>query len=208
MDFKNIDITDFVRYILTGLNFIIFVILLPTFYFLPNLIKELMQGTSALTVLLLSIAIGYLLDMLKVYQFAPNFNRNKLKFRKQISDLLEIPIEYAGSYFSITSKIWDETSTYNFERRRAEWVLTLHTAAAFFISSFVWIFLIVNHYILNGFSKSLYAPMLIVIAIILLTIRLYRVALREIEKDDRDFLLIMNTNKKKIKDAWKFTEKK
>jgi len=208
MDFKSINFTDFVRYSLTGLNFILFVLLLPAIYFAPNLIKDLVSETSVLTILLFSIAIGYLMNMLKVYQFTPNFNKNKAKFRKQISDLLEIPVEHAGSYFSITSKMWDENSNYNLERRRAEWVLILQTAAALFISMFVWIFLVFNDYIQSGFSKSLYAPGLIIIATFLLTIRLYRVALREIVKHDREFLLIMSANKKKIKDAWKLTEKK
>ncbi|MBU2611962.1 MAG: hypothetical protein KJ606_13615, partial [Chloroflexi bacterium] len=195
------------RYSLTGLNFILFVLLLPAIYFAPNLIKDLVSETSVLTILLFSIAIGYLMDMLKVYQFAPNFNKNKAKFRKQISDLLEIPVEHAGSYFSITSKMWDENSTHNLERRRAEWVLILHTAAALFISLFVWICLVFNDYLQIGFSKSLYVPVLIIIATFLLTIRLYRVALREIAKDNREFLLIMSANKKKLKDAWRFSEK-
>jgi hypothetical protein len=208
VEIQNIDITDFVRYVLTGLNFILFVALLPTVYFAPNLISSLASGTSGLLILLFSIAIGYLFDMLKVYQFAPNFNKNKAEFRKQISDLLDIPIEHAGSYFSITSKLWDENSTYKFERRRAEWVLILHTAAAFFISAFVWIFFIVNNFLQSGFSKSLYVPVLIVIATFLLTRRLYRVGSKAIAKDDREFLLIMSANKKMIKDAWKLTDKK
>jgi len=208
MDFKDIDFTDFVRYSLTGVNFILFVLVLPAIYFVPNLIKDLVSETSVLTILLFSIAIGYLMDMLKIYQFMPNFKKTKAKFRNQISDLLDIPVEYAGSYFSITSKIWDENSTYNLERRRAEWVLIMHTAAALFISSFVWIFLVLNDYLQNGFSKSLYAPVLIIIVTFILTIRLYRVGSREISKNDREFLLIMSANKKKIKDAWKLTEKK
>jgi hypothetical protein len=208
MDFKNLNFTDFVRYSLTGLNFILFVILLPAIYFAPDLIKELVSETSVLVILLFSIAIGYLMDMLKIYQFAPNFNKNKAGFRKQISEILTIPIEDAGSYFSITSKMWDENSTYNFERRRAEWILILHTAAALFISLFVWVFLVINSYLENGFSNSLYLPALVALVTFLLTVRLYRVGMREIQKDDREFLLIMSANKKKIKEAWKLTEKK
>ena len=208
MDLKNINFTDFIRYSLTGLNFILFVVILPTIYFAPNLLRDLVSETSVLTILLFSIAIGYLMDMLKIYQFMPNFKKTKAKFRNQISDLLEIPLEHAGSYFSITSKMWDENSTYNLERRRAEWVLILHTAAALLISSLVWIFLVLNDYLQNGFSKSLYAPVLIIIGTFLLTIRLYRVGSREIAKNDREFLLIMSANRKKIKDAWKLTEKK
>ena len=207
MDFKNLDFTDFIRYGLAGLNFILFVILLPVIYFSASQTGNLLSQTSVLMMLLFSIAIGYLMDMLKVYQFAPNFNRNKSKFRKQISEILGIPVEHAGSYFSITSKMWDENSNYNFERRRAEWVLILHTAATLFISFFVWVILTVNNYLNKGFSSSLYLPTLIAVGIFLLTLRLYSVGAKEITKDDREFLLIMNANKKKIKDAWKFTEK-
>lgn len=59
MDFKNINFTDFVRYSLTGLNFILFVILLPAIYFESNLIKDIVSDTSVLTILLFSIVIGY-----------------------------------------------------------------------------------------------------------------------------------------------------
>ncbi len=208
MDFKNLNFTDFVRYSLTGLNFILFVILLPAIYFAPDLIKGLVSETSVLTILLFSIAIGYLMDMLKIYQFAPNFNKNKADFRRQISEVLEIPLEQAGSYFSITSRLWDANSTYNFERRRAEWMLILNTAAALFISLFVWMFLAIDSYFKNGFSNNLYLPIVIAMAAFLLTARLYRVGAREIRKDDRELLLIMSANKKKIKDAWKLTETK
>lgn len=208
MDFKNINFTDFVRYSLTGLNFILFVILLPAIYFESNLIKDIASDTSVLTILLFSIAIGYLMDMLKVYQFTPNFRKNTAKFHKKIAGLLEVPVEQAGSYFSITSKLWDENTSYSLERHRAEWVLILHTAVILFVSIFVWVFLVINNYITNGFSISLYIPPLIIVATFLLSIRLYRVGLREIEKDDQEFFLIINANKKKIKDAWKLTEKK
>lgn len=208
VDFKNLNFTDFVRYILTGLNFILFVILFPMLYFAPGLIKELVSEASVLTILLFSMAVGYLMDMLKLYHFAPGFNKNKAAFRRQVSEILEIPIEQAGSYFSITSRMWDQSSPYNFERRRAEWMLILHTAAALFASLLVWIFLVITFYLREGFSSSLYVPVLIVVATFLLTIRLYRIGMQEVRKHDLEFLLIMNANKKKLKDVWKLTEKK
>jgi hypothetical protein len=92
MDFKNLNFTDFVRYSLTGLNFILFVILLPAIYFAPGLIKDLVSETSVLTILLFSIAIGFLMDMLKVYQFAPKYSRNKIAFRKKSRRYWESPL--------------------------------------------------------------------------------------------------------------------
>jgi hypothetical protein len=83
----------------------------------------------------------------------------------------------------------------------------MHTAAALFISQFVWLFLAINNYLKSGFSDRLYLPALIIAATFLLTTRLYRVGARAIAKDDQEFLLIMNTNKKKIREAWKLTEK-
>ncbi len=208
MDFKNLNFTDFVRYSLTGLNFILFVILSPAMYFAPDLIKGLVSETSVLTILLFSIAIGYLMDMLKIYQFIPRFTKNKIAFRKQIAEALDIPFEQAGSYFSATSALWDESNNYHFERRRAEQVLVLHTAAALFMSCFVWIFLVINSYLKSGFSNNLYVPILIIAVTLLLTARLYRVGMREIKKDDQVLLLVICANKKKIKDAWKLMEPK
>lgn len=206
MDLKNINFTDFVRYFLTGLNFILFVLILPTIYLAPDLVLALVSDASIITVLLLSLAIGYLMDMLKLYQFAPNFNTNKVKFRRQIAEILEVSIEEAGSYFSITSKLWDQYSTYSFERRRAEWMLILHTAAALFISMVEWILIFLLSFFQNGFTDKLYIPITVIVVTLLLVVRLYRVGFKEIAKDDREFLLIMQTNKKKIKNAWEFKE--
>ncbi len=208
MDFKNLNFTDFVRYSLAGLNFILFVLLLPAIYFVPGSLKDLVSETSVLTILLFSLAIGYLMDMLKIYQFIPKFNKNKIAFRKQIAEALDIPVEQAGSYFSVTSAWWDENNNSHFERRRAEQVLVLHTAAALFLSCFVWIFFAVHSYIASGFSDGLYLPVSITIATLLLTVRLYRVGMREIKKDDQILLLVICANKKKIKEAWKLVEKK
>ncbi len=208
MDFKNLNFTDFVRYSLTGLNFILFVILLPAIYFAPDLIKGLVSETSVLTILLFSIAIGYLMDMLQVYHFAPGFDKNTEAFQKHISEILEIPREQALSYFSITSRIWDAGSTYSFERRRAEWMLILHTAAALFISLLIWGLLAINSYLRNGFSNSLYLPVVIAVITLLATVRLYRIGMKELKKHDLEIFLVMSTNKKKIKDAWKLTQAK
>ncbi|MBN2117818.1 MAG: hypothetical protein JW730_14680 [Anaerolineales bacterium] len=207
MDLKNLNFTDFVRYSLTGLNFILFVILLPVIYFMPGSLRDLVSETSVLVILLFSIAIGYLMDMLQVYQFALNFRKNKAVFWQQVAETLEIPVEQARSYFSITSVIWDENSAYDFGRRRAEWVLIFHTAAALFISLFVWIFLVVSSYLKNGFSDSLYLPICVALVTFLLTIRLYQVGVKEVNKHNQEFLLVMSANKKKIKEAWKLTEK-
>ena len=40
MDLKNINFTDFIRYSLTGLNFILFVVLLPVIYIYPGQIQS------------------------------------------------------------------------------------------------------------------------------------------------------------------------
>ncbi len=208
MDFKNLNFTDFVRYSLTGLNFILFVVLLPAIYVAPGLIKDLISEASVLTILLFSIAVGYLLDMLQIYQLAPNFRRNKNKFWEQVSETLEVPLEEAGSYFSITSVMWDENSNYNFGRRRAEWMLIFHTAASLLVSLVVWASLILFSYLKSGFSNSLYVPVFVALVTFLLTIRLYRVGMKDVKKHNQEFLLVMRANKKKIKEAWKLTEKK
>ncbi|RLC84152.1 MAG: hypothetical protein DRJ03_15050 [Chloroflexi bacterium] len=71
MDFKNVSLSEFVRYILTGFNFLLFVVALPTLYLQPDCVKDLLSDVSFLTISLLSVSVGYLLDTLKVYQFAP-----------------------------------------------------------------------------------------------------------------------------------------
>jgi len=86
--------------------------------------------------------------------------------------------------------------------------LIFHTAVALFISLFVWVFLIIDSYLKGGFSNSLYLPAFVVLITLLLTVRLYRVGIKEVRRHNQEFLLVMRANKKKIKEAWKLAEKK
>ena len=204
MDLKNINLSDFVRYILSGFNFIVFIIVLPSIYFSPSLLIDLLSGNSVLALFLGSISVGYLMDILKVYQLAPRFQKNKTKFRTAIAQILDVSVEDAARYVSITSKLWSEHSSYNLDQRRAEWVLTLHTAVTFSISVFIWGFAAVYEYINSeNFSSSLILPIAIAFISLILSIRLFRIGRREIQKSDQEFFLILNSNKKKILNAWK-----
>jgi hypothetical protein len=203
MDLKNLNLTEFIRYILTGFNFIFFVMVLPSFYVQPALIKDLVSETSFLTILLLSIAIGYLLDILKIYQFTPRFEANKKRFMDAIATTLDIPREQAASYFSLTSNLWHKYGVYDLERRRSEWVLAMQTAITLIISTLVWAGLSLFYWFQSQNMVSAAIPICGALLSLLLAIRLLRIANREREKSDQNFILILNKNKATILESWK-----
>lgn len=202
MDFDKLSLSEFVRYILTGFNFLLFVIALPFLYLQPSMMKDLLSETSLLTVSLLSVSIGYLMDILKVYQFTPKFNAKKTQFRKEIAEILDIPQEQVSSYFSLVSKLWGKYSPYSLERRRSEWVLTLHTAVTLIVSIAVWCIVMVYEYLRAGITLRLSIPILAVIFSILCLARLFKIANREREKSNQDFVIIIKRNKAKILESW------
>jgi hypothetical protein len=127
MEFKNLEISEFIRYILTGFNFVLFIIILPTAYKNPGLTKELLSSSSFFVVILLSVAIGYLLDILKAYQMTPKFASKRAQFMDAIAQTLNVPNQYASNYFSLASKLMKKFGMFSVDRDRAEWVLMLNT---------------------------------------------------------------------------------
>jgi len=203
MDFKNLNIADFARYILSGINFILFAIILPLIYLQPDTLKDLLAGNSFLSLSVLGIVIGYLLDILKVYQLTPRFKSNRQKFMKKVSEILDVPKEEVSSYFSLTTKLSSRFGNYDLERRRSEWVLALHTAATLILAIIIWCSIIAYEVWFNVFSIRSAIPIVAGIISLLLSVRLFNIAEREREKLNQDFLIFLQKNKKEIINSWK-----
>jgi len=207
MDLKNLNLSDFIRYILAGFNFIFFVIALPWAYLQPDIIKELLTETSFFTIAVLSVAIGYLLDVLRIYQLTPKFISHRTSFLKSIAEILDVPEEYATNYFSFTIKYWKKHSSYDLERRQAEWILSLETAVIFVISVLIWSAISIVVYLEQGIGQIIIIPICAAIVFLLLTIRLLGIAERTRRKANQDIELILKMNKTKIRAGWKMIGK-
>lgn len=203
MVFKDFNLSEFLRYTLTGFNFIFFVIVLPLTYLQPTTIKALLADSSVLPVFAASIALGYLFDIFKFYQFSPRYNANRAQFIKNISEILDIPKEQALSYLELTTKLWEKNNYYHLEERRSKWVLSLHTAITLIISAGVWGYITY----LNLSHVALSPGFVIPVGIALLccggSIRLFRSADREREKNNQAFYLILKKNKTRIHESWR-----
>ena len=199
----DISLSEFVRYILTGFNSLLFIIILPISYLQPDILLYLLSEASFLTIALLSLCVGYLLDILKIYQFSPHFKVKRAQFRDEIANILGIPKEQVSSYFSMVSKVWGKYSPYDLERRRSEWVLMLHTAIILDVSVIVWGTILMYQYFRSISGVWLIVPVVAIVLSLLASIRLFKIADREREKSNEDFLLILENNKEKILDSWK-----
>jgi len=203
MDFKNLNIADFARYILSGINFILFAIILPLIYLQPDTLKDLLAGNSFLSLSVLGIVIGYLLDILKVYQLTPRFKSNRQKFMRTVSEILDVPKEEVSSYFSLTTKLSSRFGNYDLERRRSELVLALHTAVTLILAIVIWCSIIAYEVWFKVFSTRSVIPIAAGIISLLLSIRLFNIANREREKLNQDFLIFLQKNKREIINGWK-----
>lgn len=205
MEFKNLEISEFIRYVLTGFNFVLFVIVLPATYLTPSLTKDLLSSSPFFAVILLSVAIGYLLDILKIYQMAPKFASKRLEFMDAIAETLGVPRHHASNYFSLASKLMRKSGMFSVDRDRAEWVLMLNTGITLIFSSVAW--LLISIYQLFQPAKTLRAviPAFAIAISLICAIRLFRVANREREKGNLGFLIILEKNKSLILDSWKLT---
>jgi hypothetical protein len=206
MDVKNISISDFVRYILIGFNFLLLVVIFPLMYLQSNLLSLFLSNTSFGIVTLLCISLGYIIDILKLYQYSPGYKSRLKDFAAQISNELGIPDEEVGSYLSLVSKIWNKQSPYDLERRKSEWVFAFDTAVILIMSIFVWVIVATYHFIFSKEFISILTPALAILLSIILTIRLYKAGNHEVRRSNKDIFLILKANKAKIQSSWHIKE--
>ena len=160
MDFKNLNLSDFIRYVLSGFNFLLFVLIIPLLYLFPNKMENILNQSSFLMVSLLSIAIGYLIDILKFYQLTPEYNAKKAQFWKNMVDLLEIPKAQRSSYFALIKALSRKYSSYDLEQQQSKWVLVSHTAITFSISTIIWFSILIYHVLRSTISTRLIIPII------------------------------------------------
>jgi hypothetical protein len=208
MDLKNINLSEFIRYILTGFNFIFFVVAIPLAYLYPNTAKELLTETSVLAVFVLSLAIGYFLDIQKVYQLIPSFKTRNMEFRTEVAKVLDVPIEQAPSYVSLVYHLWGKFDLYNIERRRSEWALSLYTVVILFWATIVWAMVLMYKYLTTGLSPNLMIPIMGVVLSLIFSMRLSNISQGARKRLDQDFMLILHANKSMILNSWKFKKSK
>jgi hypothetical protein len=202
MDFKNINLTEFVRYILTGLNFLLFVLFLPYIFVYSSFPTGLSVEESFLTISLLSVTIGYLLDILKLYHFTPKFRKNRDAFRKVVCEIFTVPSDEAASYHSMTTKFWEKNTNYDLRRRRSEWLLGLQASVTFVLSSIVWAGIFSFTVVMNGWTTNLLIPMFAFILSLTLAFRLWSVSEYERKRMEKDTEIIMKENKEEIAKCW------
>lgn len=203
MDFKNIQLSELIRYVLAGFIFILFVVILPSAYLKPNSVKDILSNSSFLALAVLSTTIGYLLDMLKAYQFTPNFRSKRESFFEKLAETLGVQKEYANNYFTLTTKLVRKHGFFDEDRTRAEWFLMLNTGLVMVLASFVWFTILFYQLFHHTPAMQLLVPGGAALLSILGARRLFKVADRERDKGNRSFLVLVENNKALILDSWK-----
>lgn len=197
-----LDLTDFIRYVLTGTNFLLFDVLLPLGFVAPSLLVGIVSAVDFLGLAAAATALGFLLDMVKFYQLFPGYRARKDSFMDELASALEVPPEHASTYFSFITKLSRRAGSHNLARRHAEWVLTVHTALAFSVASIIWAGILLRQLLLGRPQSSAWIPVVAFTVSAALAVRLFLVGRREREKSRQEYILFAHRNRVQIEDAW------
>lgn len=99
MEIKNFSIVEFVRYVLSGLNAIAFLLILPVTFLRPELLPVVINSWSVLSLILFGVAFRFLLDILKIYQLTPKYRVKQIEFFEELARALSVPFDQAPTYF-------------------------------------------------------------------------------------------------------------
>jgi hypothetical protein len=195
MKTEEFEIHTLIRYFLSGLIGLVFLIIVPMYVENYGIIKNDIIGVFG--VITLSFAIGYLIDCLKLYSLTRGYKRRKKDFLKKLSDILKVRIEEASVYYSAINQISNKSCELNIGKKHAEWILLENIARIFLLSIPYWIYKVIstlsNHQLVDN---PIYLIMLFLISLI--TLRLFKNASQEREKMDRIFLKFAENNRSTI----------
>lgn len=203
MEIKSFSIVEFVRYVLSGLNAIAFLLIVPIIFCKPTLLELILNSSSVLSLILFAVAIGFLLDILKIYQLTPKYRVKQIEFFKELAHALDVPFDQAPTYFSVVTQLSKKKGIYDLERRHSEWILTVNTAMVFYLSIIIWICLLIRELIEIGITKKLFALSVILIFSFISALRLFYVGSRERVKSKSDYILFASQNKEHIVNSLK-----
>jgi hypothetical protein len=203
MDTGKFDLSEFIRYVLTGTNMLLFDILLPLGFVAPQLLEKVISVTETFGLAAAATVLGFLLDMLKVYQLAPGYRRRRNTFMSELAMELEIPPEHASTYYTVLTRLSKHTGFYSLTRRHSEWVLIVNTALVFALSAGIWAWILANELVKRAAWGGPVIATLSMATSVALSIRLFRVGTREREKSRQEYLLFATKNKDRLDEAWR-----
>lgn len=205
MEVEKFSLPDFVRYMLSGVNFIGLLVLLPLAHLNPSLLKEIMKAGTIFGVLLICVTFGFLLDMLKIYQISPFYKKRRDALMTDLADTLEIQTGQASTYFSLISQLSRRDWSYNLAKRQSEWILIVNTAIICGVATALWLGIAIYHFVSNASTWEAASSIGISLFFGLVSLRLFRLGAHERDKSRREYLIFATKNKKEIWDAWRIS---
>lgn len=210
MDAGKLDLTEFVRYVLSEANFILFLILLPLGYYdLPKL-EKLISLDQFFDLAALAISVGFLLDMFKLYQLIPGYSSKRDNFMSEIATRMPIDEARASTYYSFVTKVSKSMGQFSLARRHSEWILMVHTALIIATSAFVFSVLGLVLTPPPASRADIYKviwAVAIPTALAVLAWRLFKNASRERSKSRTEYLVYIEKNAEAIEAAWRLNAK-
>ena len=135
-----ITLPDFLWYVVPGFNFLAIVAVLPIALANPILLLQLSTVGGIIIVFTLALAVGFLLDSLKLYQYSFGYQKRRSVTFQTLSAELGLGEEETKSAFEVIRFGLLEGGTLGkaiaFEHSR--WVMINHTSKCFFFFCIIW----------------------------------------------------------------------
>ena len=135
---KNLPLAFLIRHGLTGFVGILLFAIYPIAVFDYDLFTHLTAGV-ALLMFFSSIAIGYLLNVMKVYQLMRHYKVNKALFFDTIAETLNVQRKEALYYFSKAADLERKLGGGDVNMAHVRWVMSFHSAFLFFLAAVIWL---------------------------------------------------------------------
>jgi hypothetical protein len=152
-------------------------------------------GVTGLIVL--SFALGFILDALKLYQLLPGYQKSKRDMYREISDALAIPSDQAGFYFAKALRLERDKCGGPLFLSHARWVLMTTSCVVFFASALAWLVLSISLR-LSSHGSEAFILLLLAISFVILSLRLYSTSQGEQRSQSSAYILFCRENTEEI----------
>lgn len=197
MNLDNLPLPYIIRYGLAGLVGILAFLLPPLAVFRPSAIQTIETVGGVTGLIVLSFALGFILDALKLYQLVPGYQQSKKDMFKEISVALGVSDDQAGFYFAKALRLERDRCGGPLFLSHARWVLMATSCVIFFSSALAWLALSISLKLSSLESESMVFALLSIF-FIMLSMRLYSTSKGEQRSQTRAYLQFFRENKEEI----------
>lgn len=198
-DLKDIPLPLLLRYGLTGLVALGLLGVVPLLFLRVLELKDLLSVGSVAAVAVASIATGFVLDALKIYQLTPGYKRKRAAFAQRMAEALCVPREMVMPHFARASFLEREAAGGSIFFMHSRWVMMTVCTTLFFFSGILSLIVAAATSWLSAEPRLMLRFVWFGIACLALSLRLKRTEGQEQQKVDSAYVEFCRRNRMSIR---------